>query len=241
MSTDKFIKHFKIPKSEINRIKKEYNTAKEANDQITPEKLKCYEDFGKEVFDFFEEIAGKKVNRDLMIGHLSYYFDEGFDPEDMIGYMRKQISDVYYQSNPERFTIAQLFPLKDQDRINITWDNLSYYQGIRNAVNKDLIGGVVLTLKCGHQKLRAAWMQNSCCEDCIISGNEVEIIQNPYIAISLVTDESLQELAWFFMRHDEDKTILDYSNRTWDRRSEIYKKNNIKASNPSTILMAGGL
>ncbi len=238
MSTDNFMKHFKVPKSEINRIKKEYSTAKEANEQITPEKLKCFEDMTKDVFDFFEEISGKKVNRGLMVAHVHYYFDEGFESEDLKGHVRKQISEPFFKENPERFTIAQLFPIRDQDRINMVWDHLSYYQGLRTSVNTELIGSMILTLKCGHPKLKALWMEKPCCEDCILEGNELEIMINPYVAIELLKDERLQELACFFMKQDADKTMQDYSDRTWERRSEIYGRYGVKYQKPGTLLEA---
>ena len=91
--TQKFLKHYQVPKSEIKKIRKEYESAKEASSKIDPDKFKDFKEMADEVFDYFEEISGKKTNRDVMIGHLSYYFDEGYAPKDMKPHISKQISE----------------------------------------------------------------------------------------------------------------------------------------------------
>lgn len=204
-STTRFMSHFKIPKSEINKIRKEYNTAKEASEKIDPDKYKDFREMAEKVFDVFEEVAGKKCNRDVMIGHLSYYFDEGFEVEDMKLYVLSQISVQYFKERPEMFTIPILFPIKDQDRINTAWDYLAYYQGLRNKTAKAKEGPKLLS-RCGHPIDR----DDKYCRVCILNGNALEIAINPYAP---EVPDDYQEFASFFRRQNEE-SFDEYQART---------------------------
>jgi hypothetical protein len=140
----------------MNRIRKEYNEAKEATAQINPASLKNFQEMAGEIFDHFEKTSKKKTNRSVMLGHVSYYFDEGFEVEEMKMHIEKQIKDSWYRQNPEMFTIARLFPIKDPDQINAVWDRLSYYQSLNQKCLslENPKESILLLLNCGHQVMR---------------------------------------------------------------------------------------
>lgn len=212
-SSERFSNHFQIPK--LNQIK-----IKNPIQESDLKDLKNFSDFDFEIFEFFEEISGKKVNRELVKAHLHHYYDEGFEPSEIKNYIRSQISTDYYRVNPQFFTIARLFPIKDPDRINMVWDLISY------ELSK---------LQTGEKKKEKA-------EDILhskiafrIDPLEITCLANPYDMISKVEDNELRELCYFFMRLN-DESLLDYMRRTEQRRKEIYIRNGIKAGNPSNLL-----
>lgn len=216
-STQKFVSHFKMPKSEQNRIKKEYSTAKEASEKIDPSKYINFKELADEVFNVYEEIAGRKVNRDLVLGHLSYYFDEGFIPKEMILYLQAKIAEDFFKQKPELFTIAILFPVKDQDRINAVWDHLSYFQGILNKTAKEKQGPLV-QMPCGHFEESLEWRNHPYCKICVMAGDSIEVARNPYAP---EVPNELEAFAEFFKRRGEE-SFTEYQERTM---SELKKLN----------------
>lgn len=160
---EKFMKTFKVPKSEINRMKKEFSVAKEATEQFDAEQLKDFEGMTFEVFDFFEELTGKKVNREFMRGCIAHYLDEGFGVEEIKDYIRSQMQTTYFKENPNWFTVARLFPVQDQDRINMVWDFLAHFQALRNRKIKT---GLQLQLRCGHKAHLDEYRNEPYCFEC---------------------------------------------------------------------------
>lgn len=227
--TQRFMKHFKVPKSEIKRIQKEYKDSKEASAAIKPEMLKEFTDLSDELFDFFEELTSKKINREVMRGNISYYLDEGFEIEDMKNHVRAQMDVDFFKENQTWFTISHLFPISDQKKINTVWDNLAYYQSLRKIPK---IYTQRITLKCSHIVCLQDWKTFNCCRECILEGNETEIMINPYEALKILPEdkEELRNLAHWFTRHPSDLTIPQYTERTLEGRkviqSKYYKKAN---------------
>ena len=223
--SESFRSYFKIPRRQINEIRKEYQTATEALEKqkvkIDPEKFKNFTALGNELFDFFEEITGKKVNRETMRAHTNYWLDEGYDLEDFKAHISKQLQNSFYSEHPELFTIARLFPIQGQEAINSVWDHLAFHQSLRTAVNEDLMGAFVLELECGHHVLRAKYQANPYCAECVLNGNLWEIARNPY------AEEVPKELLQFasqFKRQPDETTLSQYQARTQVLFDEIYRR-----------------
>jgi hypothetical protein len=226
-STQKFMSHFKMPKSQINALKKEFKTSKEASEKINPEHYKNFKEMGNFVFDAFEEMTGKRTNREVMLGNLSYYFDEGFEVEEMKVYMGAKISEDFFKENPELFTISMLFPIRDQDRINNAWDRLSYYK----SQQKKLIEKkekIQLQMGCGH------WVYRSepYCPGCVTNEDLLEVARNPY---AIEVPEHLKTFANFFKRQN-DESFEEYQTRTLP---EFLRLNNEKRLYAQNKLDAG--
>lgn len=149
-----FYKTWKVSRKQIEEIKKDYRDSKEATSKISADDLKNFEEMAKVVFDDFESLTGKKCNRGTTLGNLSFYFDEGFEVDEIKLYIRHQLSSDWFKANPHFFTIAKLFPISDQDRINIVWDLLSHFQAKVMQTSKsgdDFKGNVKIQLHCGAQ------------------------------------------------------------------------------------------
>jgi hypothetical protein len=84
----------------------------------------------------------------------------------MKNYIRDRREQEYFKNNPEMFTIAILFPIRDQDRINMAWDFLAHAQSSRTKGQKKM-GGLKIRLPCMHvisvDKLRS---QDGACLEC---------------------------------------------------------------------------
>lgn len=232
------MKHFKLPRKEINRLRKDFKESKEKTEEYqNGENLKDFEELAIKVFDFFEEITGKKVNREIMKGNLFFWFDEGYSPPEMEDYLRAELLRDYFKENPERFTIAVLFPIKDQERINTVWDLLQHYFTRRTKVSKQPTF-LQFKLKCGHMIDRKDFKDDPSCLECIRLGSLEEIIQSPYRALRELPSEcvELREVADWFTRHFEDFDLQSYSNRTWEKRKEIMESLGKKIDSSENIL-----
>lgn len=209
--------HFKMPKSEINRIRKEFKQSKDIVADLieSGEKLKNFHDIADDLFKFFEELTGKKTNRDRMLANVSFYIDEGYGLEEMTDYVRAQMEAPYYKQNPEMFTIAQLFPLQGQDRINIVWDLLAHQQGLRtrSAIKKEAVKSLIK---------KVVW-------------DEYETMFDPYEALNQPDlRDDLKEIAYHFLRQNEEN-LFDYAKRTYERRKEISALRNIAIAPPENL------
>lgn len=226
---------FKMPHSEIKRIRKEYEAAKdlkkEQESKLDPDKLVNFTGMAEDIFNAFEELTGKNVNREIMQAHLFYYFEEGYEADDMIPYLRKQISAEFHQENPELFTIARLFPIRDQEKINIVWDHLAHYQAVRKRVLQPLLNGLIIKFPCGHQKTKWAYQESASCDDCILAGDLNEISKFPY---SPLVPEELKQWAEQFKRQNNE-TLKEYEARTWEAFKEVHawQKTKMKHGNNS--------
>lgn len=139
--TERFLRTFKVPRKEIEKMR-------ETAAQTKIEDFREYEEMAKIIFDFFEEITGKSIQRSIMLENVSHYFEEGFSEDEMRDYIRDSLNDDYFKANPIKFTLANLFPLRDQERMNMVWDKLSHFQGLRMKRIKTL-AGFFMTVKCG--------------------------------------------------------------------------------------------
>lgn len=219
--TEHFMRKYKLPKKDLNEVR-EFNLGKQITEalksKIDPDKFKCFEEIASKVFSFFEEIAGKKVNRSVMVPNISHYLEEGFEVEDMNAHIRMQISASYYKENPERFTIANLFPIKDQERVNRAWDDLSYHLSMRTK-KPNIVASQVFLLRCKHRMNAVEWSQNGYCVECLKAGNLEEIAKNPYAEEVPVL---FKEFAEFFKRQEEELP-LEYQERTTSEFKKIIR------------------
>jgi hypothetical protein len=174
--TKSFLAHYKMPKKDANRIKKEFRDSKEIKAEIG-DKLKDYVQMTAELFDFFEELTEKKVNRSVMDGNMAYWFDEGYDVESMKDYVRNELQNPFFSENPEMFTVANLFPIKNQERINAIWDKLQHFFSIRQT-KKSKPTGVQLLLRCGHKVGMDEYRKDPYCTECNQKGLVKEWYEN---------------------------------------------------------------
>jgi hypothetical protein len=215
--TDKFLAHFGLPKTKrsINTIKKEYATArdakKEQESRINPDDLKNYTEASNRVFDFFQELTGKPVNREMMVAHIHYYLDEGFFEEEMQDYIRSKLRDVYYLANPEKFGISNLFPIRDEERIKHVYEALAHFQALR--LNPKKIAKVMIKAPCGHSISLADWKASPTCRECLFDGDKLSIIRDPYIAFPTLESDENRAFAFQFMRQGEEN-LDEYTKRT---------------------------
>lgn len=168
---------------------------------------------GSEIFNHFEKITnGQKVNREIMLGNLAYYFDEGFEIEEMNLLISNRYKEDYFRQNPEKFNIQNIFPIKDQDRINIAWDALAYFQKSMHskaAVQKDI--------------------SNESLKNRILSGDKLAILEDPELASQVLPEGDLKSIAlWFMVDRSIDKSMKHYAIRTYPLRKEICDELNIK-------------
>jgi hypothetical protein len=110
-----------------------------------------------------------------MIANISHYLDEGFEIEDMKAFLFKQRTELYFKENPDRFTIANLFPIRDQDRMTICWDQLAHFKSMREKKAPEKMG-LLIRLHCGH----SSTISHKYCAECIKNGDLNEIAKNPY-------------------------------------------------------------
>jgi hypothetical protein len=213
--TDRFTRHFKLPKSEIKKIRADYETKKIV--QASIEKFREFRVEADRIFKFFEELTGKKTNREVMMANVCHYFEEGFFCEEMEDYIRAQLKADYFRNNPTMFTIANLFPIKDQDRMNIVWDQIAHYQSARENLNQKKEGlASILRPK--------IW-------------NDYEAMFDPYalpFEDPSISDE-LKEIAYHFMVKKGQETILEYAERTYEKRVEISARYKIKVAKPDCV------
>lgn len=237
---DAFTKHWKLPKSKIKQIKKEYETAKTATEAINPDALVCFKEMAEEVFDFFETLTGKKTNRDVILGHLSYYFEEGFEEEEMKQYISKQFfENEYYKAHPEWFTISYLFPIKDQERINVVWDHLALHQADLTKKSKQsltYVEGIRLKLKCGHFTTMGEYKTlNFTCMDCSRTMTMKELLESPHDAIKVLSvDNPLYKDAKWLCKMAEESPD-EYVRRTYEKRKELMLGLGMKVPPLSTL------
>lgn len=220
MSTDRFMNHFKMPKSEIEKVRREYKRAKELAEErksLPEDSLKNFTEMSVRVFDFFENLTGKLCNREMMNSHLFYWFDEGYEPEEMCAYIAKQSTTEFYRTNPEWFTIAKLFPIKDEDRILVVWDLLSHFQGAKKKNIEVAKGRQFIDPRCGHTRLCSDYEKG--CGECLAAGNLNEICRFPY---DERVPEELKEFAKQFHRIGEE-TLLEYQERVGPTMRQIFR------------------
>jgi hypothetical protein len=235
---------FKVPKHQLKKFREEKDKqrAEDLKARMEPEKLQNYSGDAAQVFDFFEEIAGKKVNRLAIEKHLFYWFDEGFQVPEMKLYIQAQKADDWYRSNPTMYTLAKLFPILGEERVNVVWDLLSYWQAQaeRAESNKSKVfeGIQIERRECGHPQSLEAYRKNGVCLACRTS--EVECIINPYEMMSVVETNELRELCHHFMRQNEE-SLLDYADRTYVKRVEVLKRNGLKPPRSSFKEMLKGI
>lgn len=212
--------HFKMPKKELNRIRKEYADAqdlKSSAPQRTGDELKNFTEMATTVFDFFEGLTGKSVNRDLMQDHLFYWFDEGYEPVEMASYIAAQAKTDYYVNNPEWFTIAQLFPFKDTDRVKIVWDFLSHHQAQKKKNIEVARSRLFVDPRCGHTRLMSDYER--ACGECLEAGDLNEICRFPY---DPRVSENLKDFAKQFHRIG-DETLPQYQERVMPTMQKIFR------------------
>lgn len=197
--TERFMKRFNIPKP----------SQKQEPDVSA---FRDYEELCLSFIKFFEEFSGRKVNQAKAVENLVYFFDQGFELDDLIAHVKHQQRIDFYLTNPDRFTINTLFPVKDPDRCNTVWDQLSFHQSKRNKSEKVSVQSNLL-LKCGHQ----GDSSDGSCTYCISAGDERSIMIYPY---SAAVPEDKKDLAQHFMRQNGE-SLLDYSRRTFEKRVEI--------------------
>jgi hypothetical protein len=237
-----FASHFKMPKAEINRIRKDY---KESQAPVAEnEKNIGYPQMAEVVLRFFEEISGRKSNDKLMNPHLFYWFDEGFQPPEMVDYIRQSFNENYFKENPHQFRIAMLFPIRDEDRILATWDKLSYFFSLKNKKEKRT-AGLQIKYQCGHQRSVEDVRKDPTCYECLSEKNLIEVIKSPYAALRLFqvhsesgteVDVDLASIAlWFCRDPEKDKSLEDYASRTFPMRKEIYSRYGIHLTSELTI------
>jgi hypothetical protein len=229
MSTERFMAHFKMPKKELNRIRKEYADAqdlKSSAPQRTGDELKNFTEMATTVFDFFEGLTGKSVNRDLMQDHLFYWFDEGYEPVEMASYMAAQAKTDYYVNSPEWFTIAQLFPFKDPERVKIVWDFLSHHQAQKKKNVEVASGRQFIDRRCGHTRFCSDY--EKACGECLLSGDLNETCRFPR---DERIPQELKEFAQQFIRVG-DETLLEYQERVGPTMRQIFKDSLNKESKP---------
>lgn len=208
--TDLFLKRFNIPKPQLNKNK--------AGVVPSPTAFKDYEELCKTFLIWFEEFSGRRVNVEQSVENLVYFFDQGFEMDDMINYVRHRQKAEFFLTNPDVFTIRNLFPIKDADKANATWDSLAYQQSIRTKTEK-IIPIHNLLMKCGHRS-----DHSYSCLECIKNGDEFEIMKDPY---SPAVPENKTYLSDHFKR-EGDESFFRYAQRTFDERKRIHKEKGIK-------------
>jgi hypothetical protein len=224
-----FHKHFRAPSVVAKKAQKAWKKSNEAGEEarrkISPEQLKCFEDLAAKVFDFFEEFTGKAVNRHAMEAHLFKYFDEDFEPEDCIAYLKQQKKEDYYLENPQLFTIQKLFPLDDEKRFNMVWDFLAFFKAGRIRGTKEIRSNERSHLEqCGHVVFTEDFRKDLTCHECFAEKNIEAIINEPYAALKHLPEDQkeLRELATWFCRNPAvDLTLADYAMRTAPKRKAI--------------------
>ena len=152
--SDAFRAHFQMPAWERKKLKKEIadgkKTLKDVQESTDAEKFVNYKKEAEEFFVWFETTFERRVGREAMLGYLAYYYDEGFTNHEIKLHFLKKFSEEYFKENPEKFTIPNVLPIKDQDRINFAWDALAYYQGLKER-KFDEAGQIKIKLPCGHE------------------------------------------------------------------------------------------
>ncbi len=198
--TERFMKRFNIPKP----------TQKKEEPSL--DAFRDYEELCMTFIKFFEELSGRKVNAAKAIENLVYFFDQGFELDDLVAHTRYQQRADFYLTNPEYFTINNLFHIKDPDKCNAVWDKLAFHQSQRNKSEKIAISSRFLYL-CGHSGDSSVFE----CIQCISAGDERAIMIHPY---SVAVPASHSELAEHFRRNGNE-SLAAYAKRTLIKRKEI--------------------
>lgn len=220
--TEHFLGYWKTPKKKINAIKKQYETSKQAAEEYKKEKsedeLKLYSDMAKRVLDAYEKLSGRPVNRGVMIGNLYYWFDEGFDVEDMILHLNYSLQKDFFLQNPELFTISRLFPITNQDAINSTWDMLAYHMSKREKSLNARLDQAVMRCK---NNLHNIGKNSVYCPTCVSDGDPISVAENPYAP---EVPEHMKEFAFFFQRQNEE-SLDEYQVRTMPEFKKLHQMN----------------
>lgn len=235
--SEMFKEYFKVSKKQINSIKKEYKESKEAAASLSSNDLKNYSAHAAVIFDFYENLTSRSINRELMNPHVFYYFDEGFHLEEMKLYIKNSKADLWYQEHPDAFTIQRLFPIKDQDRINTVWDLLAFYLSKLNRgetiEGKKISELRIIRKECSHIQNMIDYRNGTGCSEC--KDSELACSFEPYTMMPIVETNELRELCWFFMRHNEE-SLSDYARRTFEKRREIMLSNNLKCGSENSVV-----
>lgn len=184
--------------------------------------LKDFLEIEGQVFDFFEELTGKRVNREFAKKHVRFYLDEGFEFEDFRLFFLDQIKSPYFLEHPTYFTIARLLPMEDEKRVQTTWDCLAHFFAMRSSTKtSEKLSGLEIVLRdCGHRVKLKEWRESGLCETCTEVESAYEIMQSPVSIFPRLKTNEARELAWHFMKK-EDETPLQYAERTYEKRKEI--------------------
>ena len=165
----------------------------------------------------------------------------GFEVPEMIAYMRSEWeTNSYFVETPANFTISRLFPIKDTDRIQMTWDLLAFHQAqVAKGRGKyaEIAEEKVRIGKCTHITTRQFYEKSGICETCLLLGSKWEILKDPAVALALLPEDQTEMRAmatWFLRDPMVDFNLADYWERTYPLRAEIWKEfgKKLNAKNP---------